>query len=404
METKTLKSDVYNSYIDAMRITFQKVSADVYQREKFKKETFQWKDFHFLSANLANFLPCVDKKEYADIYHRLLINIQLSSNNFDYISFDSLNYINLRGNTDFLEPEAKKKAKIFCTYHLGGYRAILGYLMKSGFPLALVIDKKTYNIQKEVIEELANKVNTVNNNTVKLKILMAESPEIGKNMAMALLGGYSILIFLDGNTGVGGTYERTDKQLKINFLNQEIYSRSGVATLSYATKTSIIPIISYYENDIPYYEALDPINPKDEGLPPKEFIQKTTSHLYAILEKYLIKYYVQWESWFYFHRFLNIEALKNINIDHPQEKITSESVQFNTDDFGLFKVYRDNCLFNKKNYSISIINDAQFDVLALLEENNMPYSLQKLSETMEIKYIKNFLKMGVLGETKSNEN
>jgi lauroyl/myristoyl acyltransferase len=354
----------------------------VVAREKEKKANYQLKDWEFLSANLSNFMPEISENEYENIYYKLLTNHLLSGSSFKYADLDSMKYMPIHGDVSFLEPEAHKKTKIFCTYHLGGYRAIFAILLNANYPIALVVDKKTLSQQKETIEAVNNQLNEHNQTQTKVKILEAESPEIGKNMAMAVLSGYSVLIFLDGNTGVGGLYNRSEKQIKLQFLKQDIYSRTGIAMLSYAMRIPIVPIISYYETiqgvELPLYFADKPIVPNTKEVSQADYVSATTLKLYGFLEKYLSKYPDQWESWFYFHKFISISNDKEINQLSINEKLP-ETLQFHNQRFGIFKMNDEGFLFDKKAYKAFPMDLSDFEKLAKIKsvkENTTAHLVQ----------------------------
>lgn len=368
MENQKNMSHFYQQHVGSFKVAYKIATDYVLGREIEKRASFQLKDWEFLSANLANFMPEISEKEYENIYHKLLINHSLSASSFSYVDLDSMEYMKILGNTEFLEKQAVKQPKIFCTYHLGGYRAIFAMLLKTGYPLALVVDKRTLNQQGDSIQNLTDKINEYNGTKLEVRILEAENPEIGKNMAMALLAGCSILIFLDGNTGVGGLYNRTEKQLKLKFLNQNIYSRTGIATLSHAMRIPIVPIISYYETfnqvELPVYFAGEPIVPIRSDVTQPEYVQNTTMKLYKFLEVHLQKYYDQWESWFYFHKFLSIvEHEENWEDNNPKTDLPAK-LHFNSKRFGVFKLNEQGYLFDKKRYRAFPTEAPEFKDLA----------------------------------------
>ncbi|MCU0467423.1 MAG: hypothetical protein MUF58_02395 [Arcicella sp.] len=367
MENLTNQSSFYQQHGATFKAAYQAAYRQVLSREEEKKAKYQLKDWEFLTANLANFMPEIPERAYENIYHKLLINHLLSASSFNYVDLDSMKYMRVQGNTEFLQQGVQKKPKIFCTYHLGGYRAIFAMLLNAGYPIALVVDKKTHNQQKESIERVTQKLNEHNSSQVSVKILEAENPEIGKNMAMAVLAGYSVLIFLDGNTGVGGLYNRTEKQLKLRFLQQDIYSRTGIATLSFAMRIPIIPIISYYETvngvEVPLYFADEPISPNTQGISQVDYVSTTTLKLYGFLEKYLREYPDQWESWFYFHKFLAVSD-QRLPLDSIESKQMPETLKFHFKRFGIFKLNDEGYLFDKKTYRAYPLDSTDFEKLS----------------------------------------
>lgn len=364
-----LSTDFVDNYGNTFRNAYQAAYQQVTEREEQKILAGQRKDYHFLAANLASFLPHIPASDYERIYRRILTNHSLSGHNFRYVDFGSLNHLSIEGDTRFLDPHAKRTARIFCTYHLGGYRAVLALLLNAGYPLALVIDNRIYRQQKEYIEGIVSQLNDYNKTSLTIQILDAESMDIGKRMAMALATGHSILVFPDGNTGVGGVYHRGSRQLKVRFLNQTIYSRTGIATLSHALKTPITPIISHYIEangiQLPYFHCAETIDPRQLGMSQEEYVRYATTTLYGILSDELEKYVDQWESWFYIHKFLDTDELAAQAPPPPNAPadLSGEFV-FDNDRFGLFKLEQDGYLFDKLTYRSYTVSESVYGWLS----------------------------------------
>ena len=396
----TMPLSYWEDYKATFRQTYERAYQEVVERETQKKQAHQQKDLHFLRANLSHFCPESPAEQHESIYLRLLTNHWLSARSFRYVDFGSLAHMGMgvSGNADFLNPtDAPRPARIFCTYHLGGYRAILAMLLNAGYPLTLVIDNRTLTNQQEYIEKVSAQLNQYNQDSASIEMLDAENPAIGRQMAGALYKGRSILIFLDGNTGVGGIYQRNNKQLRIQFLNKTIISRSGIATLAYATRTPIIPIISYYKTldgaEIPHYDCLPAIEPL--GTSADVFVRETTQQLYDLLAAYLQRYVDQWESWFYFHKFLDFDALATESTSEPMETGLAASVRFNEQRYSLFKIDRNGYLFDRQTYQAFPLPADAFEWLHQLEQTSNQTSFLRQS-TLNNEYIDYWWKQGIL--------
>jgi lauroyl/myristoyl acyltransferase len=365
----------FDTYGTTFRQMYETAYRDVCEREQQKKQAHQQKDWHFLRANLTHFMPSLPPDRHEAIYLRLLTNHWLSARSFRYVDFGSLAHMAVGGDTDFLQrTDTPRPARIFCTYHLGGYRGIMAMLLNAGYPLTLVIDRRTFSQQQTYIESVSEKLRAFNPQAGTIEMLEAESPSIGRQMAGALYKRRSVLIFLDGNTGVGGLYERNSRQLRVSFLNGTIISRTGIAVLAYATRTPIIPIISYYKTvegcELPYYDSLPTINPQP-GLPADEFVKQTTQQLYDHLTRYLYQYPDQWESWFYWHKFLDHDALKTASTPKQESlpRVSARRLQFNAQRFGLFKIDQTACAFDRQTYQTYVLSTEAFAWLNALEAN-----------------------------------
>lgn len=353
-------SNASATFFDTYGTTFQQTYAMAYsqvqERERQKQATHQLKDWHFLRANLSHFCPAISPDQHEAIYLRLLTNHWLSARSFRYVDFGSLEHMSVKGDTGFLQPtHLPRPARIFCTYHLGGYRGIMAMLLNAGYPLTLVIDNRTLINQKTYIESVSEQLRQFNPGAATIEVIDAENPMIGRQMAGALYRGRSVLIFLDGNTGVGGIYERNSRQLRVPFLNGTIVSRTGIAMLSQATRTPIVPIISYYKTvegcELPYYDCLPVISPQP-GVPAEEFVRQTTEQLYNHLANYLQRYVDQWESWFYWHKFLDLDAVvtRQIVDSVATPSGDKQTPRFNEDRFSLFKIEQSAYAFDRQTY------------------------------------------------------
>lgn len=375
----TLPAAFFDNYGATFRQTYETAYREVVDREEQKKKAHQQKDWHFLRANLSHFCPDISPDWHERIYLRLLTNHWLSARSFRYVDFGSLAHMAVGGNTEFLLPsDAPRPARIFCTYHLGGYRGIMAMLLNAGYPLTLVIDRRTFVQQQTYIHSVSEKLRTFNPKAGTVEMLEAENPSIGRNMAGALHRGRSILIFLDGNTGVGGLYDRNKRQLSIPFLNGTIVSRTGIAVLAHATRTPIIPIISYYKTvegcELPYYDALPFIQP-ERGVSADVFVRETTQQLYTHLADYLRQYVDQWESWFYWHKFLDHAKLVpgSTPESRPLPDGTAQTLRFNEQRFGLFRIDQTACAFDRQTYQTYVLTDDVFNWLSALESGgNQP--------------------------------
>src|SRR6185436_1408835 len=105
----------------------------------------------------------------------------------------------------------------------------------------------------------------------------------GMQIARAIQNGSSLLLFVDGNTGVGGAGRQDEKLCRIDFFGRKIFARKGIAYFSRMFNAPIIPVVSYYEKSEEeknyFLEFSDSIFP-DKSIPKEEFGNKLTQQLY----------------------------------------------------------------------------------------------------------------------------
>jgi lauroyl/myristoyl acyltransferase len=345
------------------------IQQQVRARELKKKNELQQKDFNFLSANLLNFLPEVSLAKHEEIYLNILLNnARISAETYFPELIDQ---INIEGDAAIVE-QNRKKAKIYCTYHVGSYRSIIGYLAKTGIDFVLIVDTNTFNKQRDRIKHTVKSIGGHFGNTAYFELVDAERVDIGITLSKYLMMGVSVVIYLDGNTGVGGIYNKNDQMLHIDFLEGQIFSRKGVSALSYATKSLIVPVISYYNEhgNIVTLKFYDAIKPEDYPKEKESYCLQVTSALYGLLADNLKVYYNQWEGWLYLHKYLEFSTL-NARYSVSQKDIpvsgSRQVISFNDIDFGLFKIEADCYLFNKRTYKSFVISEATLSYLHTLK-------------------------------------
>lgn len=367
-------TDSITAYRKTVRAAYQAATEAVTIRENMKTQAGQRKDFQFLAANLAHFMPHIPASDYEAIYRQILIYHLLSKSYPADVNVGSMDYMRVEGDTAFLEPQAGRTARIFCSFHMGGYQSVMALLANAGYSLSVVTTRKFYDTQQDTIARVAREINSFKGTDITIQLLNAESTDIGKQMAMSLASGRSILILLDGNTGIGGAHHRDSRQLRVAFLNQTIFSRTGVATLSHAFKVPIIPITSYYVHidgvPIPHYHCSPAITPGLLAMPQDEYVRYATSVLYQVLADRVRQHVDQWENWFYVHKFLDTDAPAFQALPAREAPINpAAKLFFDTHRFGLFKLESDGYLFDKLTYLAYPLTNSVYDWLSVLSTN-----------------------------------
>lgn len=196
---------------------------------------------------------------------------------------------------------------------------------------------------------------------------------IGLQMIREIKRDNSLIIYIDGNTGVGGMERKDDKMAVIDFLEGQIYARKGVAFLSYATRVPIVPVLSYWNDDQhPVVHLLEPIYP-DRSQDTEEFCVSTTQRLYDLLGELVIKEPAQWNGWLY---------LSNFSVPSSEEVVQAKensAYTFNQQRFDVFPWENNHCLFDSKTYETFKISENLSKVLPLLTDY---YSSSDLEEIM----------------------
>jgi lauroyl/myristoyl acyltransferase len=215
--------------------------------------------------------------------------------------------------------------QIYATIHLGSYKLIAHQLLQSGINLCIPISKKVYNEQSDEFIDLAQKTKSYQG---KIDFVNIEERIGIFKLIKYVKQGYSLLFYLDGNSGIGGMERVDDKLTSVNFFNTKIMGRKGIGFLAHSLKLQIQPVVSFFDTAdyIPKIHFLDaipyiPENKKD--LYEHDLIQQ----LWNIFCKQISKYPEQWEAWLYVDTFLEKRSKENKEIP------INGSLRFNSDKY-----------------------------------------------------------------------
>jgi lauroyl/myristoyl acyltransferase len=265
----------------------------------------------FASANLRQLLPTIPVDEHDRIINDIAFHQACAV--LDEDSFFLLGSTQINDPDSVLE-SAKNKPVIFCTFHLGSYRLINSLLVSRGFNYILPVESFHYKEQKAGYLENSSKCQAHFHSTSQFVVVDAEQPTAALTMARKARAGWSLLAYIDGNTGVKGSAQHNDKLLRIPLLGRPIYARKGIAFLSHFLKLPIIPvtceITGALERRMTFHAAIESGGP-DEGR--DSYCLRATTSLYAVLGEYLKRNPSQWLGWLTMLQYLDADDISNNN-------------------------------------------------------------------------------------------
>jgi hypothetical protein len=325
------------------------IRQNIIERENKKKAIYQLKDFHFLSANLSRFMPHIPKEEHWDVYLNVLSTMMLRDFDVHLVNMAD----NLRNDCE----QAELTPKIYITCHLGFCKASISLLILKGiYKIALVVDENTFIKQSDAIQKMHTKFKKLKGIDYEIKIINVERKGAVLEIIHLIKEGFSLFAYIDGNSGYKGVYNK-EKTIEIPFLKSSIVSRTGLSAISYLTKTPIVPFVSYYdENDFPVTEFLEEIKCKGENM--QLYMEVTTKKIYTIFESYIVRYYNQWESWFYFHKYLDDNILNRKEVGFEIDLLSKTSMK--KLNLSTFMINEKAYLFDKEKYLVYPISEEQF--------------------------------------------
>lgn len=351
-------------HLIAYKQTVAQIKKGIYETANSVKGDLALRQFYIVTANFLNFYPkLIKEKGYQKAFLELMWKRRLAV--LDEATPERVYDISFTGKFDSLTKE-DGQAKIFCAYHLGSYRAIIGAMARFGKDFTLVVNKGVYENQKESITETVRRINELCGVQSDFEILNAEEFDTAMQMMRTLKNGKSIIAYVDGNTGTGGAFRKDEKMLKVNFMGQPIFARQGISYISFLSNAPIVPVISYRNADIDIIlEFFNPIDPADFSSR-KTYCKYTTEHLYDVLEQKIKAYPLQYEAWLYLHKYLDVN---DENRTLPLSKLESgyqEGFVFNHFRYGIFRMGEKPYLFDRFNYQTYELGDQEFAIINTL--------------------------------------
>jgi hypothetical protein len=124
-------------------------------------------------------------------------------------------------------------------------------MMNHGIDFTLVVDQATFDKQEEIFIKCHETICESTKVNTEFEIIVADEDSVGLKMIRLLKKQKNVLLYIDGNTGVGGA-ENTSKMESIKFLNKDIFSRKGIAALSYITDVPIFPTMKMIQSTLSF--------------------------------------------------------------------------------------------------------------------------------------------------------
>lgn len=194
--------------------------------------------------------------------------------------------------TDYSHPSSPC---IYITLHLGCYEEIGIYLVRKGNKVCIPVTERVFMQEtKHYYINLAKR----GINSSQIVFVNIESNTGFRKMIRYAQKGYSLLCYIDGNSGIGGMTRNDLKLEKIHFFNTTIHVRKGIEYLDRILNREIIPIYSCIEeiSSQPQIVLLPSINKKQNGT--------LTEKIWNTFSRIIWQYYWQWEVWLYIDEFI----------------------------------------------------------------------------------------------------
>jgi hypothetical protein len=210
---------------------------------------------------------------------------------------------------------ARKRGLLVTTAHFGGARYLPIDLALQGYPVSIALDTESSGQVERTLETLAIRGHSAPEEAGpgyrrvrfpgggSMSVVDVEAPS-GPLQALTRLRRNEIIFFyFDGNTGQGGAWADSNRAL-VRIFQYEISVKQGVAGLSAAFGTPLLPLFAFREQGALRLQAGAPLLPP-QPCPPAErdrYAREATAALYAHLERLAGRFPEQWESACLLHR------------------------------------------------------------------------------------------------------
>jgi KDO2-lipid IV(A) lauroyltransferase len=251
-------------------------------------------------ANLLHFVPDLDARRRKELIAEVFFQQRMALRDYsDHGLIETTRVADLAG---LFGAAASTTPRIYCTYHVGSYRHFFHFLARAGVDAELLLAGKTLELQGDSIRRGGNK-----DWPGRLGMINAEASNSLLSAARALKRGRSVVIYIDGNSGVGSNWEN-DRMQPVRFFDKTLLARTGIAYLSHLSGVPIVPVTCKRDEAASLTLTLHPALTPD-GLARDAYVRDTTAELYALLEREIAATPGQWEGWLYVHKFLQKRQL-----------------------------------------------------------------------------------------------
>lgn len=327
----------------------------------------------FASANLHHLLPKIPMRAHPNIIDEILLHRLMAE--LDEDSFFLLENTRIEDSHSILAA-AKDSPVIFCTFHFGSYRLINSLLVSRSFNYLLPVEHVIYSEQRANYLNHSHQCQSHFKSASHFDVVNAEEPTAALTMARKAKAGWSLLAYLDGNTGVQGAARKDAKMLKVTLLDRPMYARKGIAFLSHFLKLPIVPVFCEITNQLERRLTFhDAIVPSGSGSDRDAYCQTATEQLYGLLGSYLKKSPSQWLGWLDMQQYLDLDATTPLEtMDIMQQAAASETevvasrLVFNHERFGFIVRDGERVLLDKLTYEFLSVPESVYAVLDACRE------------------------------------
>ncbi|WNG22960.1 hypothetical protein F0U62_02140 [Cystobacter fuscus] len=312
--------------------------------------------YHLCDANLRYFFPHLSRARREAVIAEVLFQQQMAV--LDQRQYDLVQTTRLRDLAGIVSGGRPAGGHIFCTYHTGSYRHLFHFLLRAGAECVLFLAGKTLNKQGQGFLDDALDAARARGWTGTLRTVNAQDRNSILFGLRALKRGASLVIYIDGNAGVGSNKE-SGSLVPVRFFGQHIMARSGIAYLSHLARVPVVPVVclrdAHHALSLTFHQPIVPTGDDRE-----QYAADTTQALYGLLEQSIADAPGQWEGWLYVERYLQRSADVR-----PAARVGEEGaaeLRADTDRFALLLYGDQPVLLDKARHSCIMLDPVAADV------------------------------------------
>lgn len=250
---------------------------------------------------------------------------------------------------------------IYTALHLGCYEEVVSYLLEGGGKICIPVTNRVYK-GKTVSYYDGLRIRGINPSN--LIFVDVESSLGFWEMIHYAKEGYSLLCYIDGNSGIGGMNRNDTKLERIQFFNTRLHVRKGIEYLARLLGRDVVPIYSFIEEyeHKPWIAVMPPVRAtKDESI---------TKCMWDVFRNVIWQNFLQWEAWLYIDAFLDVDS------------VTTDSVKgyaLNTSRYSPIVKSGNYYFYDKFTNQLVKVSERLFELLCSIE-NQQISNLQQLEK------------------------
>jgi len=196
---------------------------------------------------------------------------------------------------------------ILCSFHFGAFRFLASDLVMAGRHVTQPMGGPPYTMMASLLDGYQGPL------ADRFRIVSVDDDAAGLfQMARALRKGEVVVVFVDGNRGIGGCWNEAGR-LPLEFLGRSVRVKSGVARLAASLGVPLVPVLVPRGDDgigtVRFEPTLDP-GGRLTGDAEKEFVARAMADMYAAFEREVRARPGQWEGSSFMHQWRVPDSLE----------------------------------------------------------------------------------------------